>query len=356
MISNKEYNQFKRTYYYPHIIFISGSITNFINSFPNFKNIKISRRSELCDEDFELCGHIQRIRMISCNMSLITNNIFSHLTNLKELKLLDCWDTGSSSSFNNNKIFDYLSNLEKLSINFNYEITDEGIHKLINIKDLYIHECINITGNGLCNLTSLIKLSLYGIKNLFDHHFKKLVNLEVLTLTFIDDVTSECITCLPKIKKISFVECKGITSCNNFDKLKNLSIISFYQCPIKDSDFIYLKNIKELYIIYCPLIQGLGIKYLLNIEILSIYENLIEDSSFDDIILLNKIKKLLSQSEFKNIKVHHYKNSYSLAYLLHLIPINRNIKIKILNSKFGEWLRSVRITVPLGNMWAAGYK
>ena len=64
MISNKEYNQFKRTYYYPHIIFISGSITNFINSFPNFKNIKISRRSELCDEDFELCGHIQRIRMI----------------------------------------------------------------------------------------------------------------------------------------------------------------------------------------------------------------------------------------------------------------------------------------------------
>jgi 2-polyprenyl-3-methyl-5-hydroxy-6-metoxy-1,4-benzoquinol methylase len=68
------------------------------------------------------------------------------------------------------------------------------------------------------------------------------------------------------------------------------------------------------------------------------------------------IKKLLNQSDFNSIKVHHYKNSYSLAYLVHLIPINRNIKIKILNSKFGEWLRSIRITVPLGNMWAAGYK
>ena len=68
------------------------------------------------------------------------------------------------------------------------------------------------------------------------------------------------------------------------------------------------------------------------------------------------IKKLLSQSGFKSIKVHHYKNSYSLAYLVHLIPINRNVKIKILNSKFGEKLRSIRITVPLGNMWAAGYK
>lgn len=68
------------------------------------------------------------------------------------------------------------------------------------------------------------------------------------------------------------------------------------------------------------------------------------------------MKKILEQSRFKNIKVHHYKNSYSLAYLLHLIPINRNFKIRILNSKLGEKLRSIRITVPLGNMWAAGYK
>lgn len=68
------------------------------------------------------------------------------------------------------------------------------------------------------------------------------------------------------------------------------------------------------------------------------------------------IKKLLKQSDFKSIKVHHYKNSYSLAYLVHLIPLNRSLKIKILNSKFGEKLRSLRITVPLGNMWAAGYK
>ena len=68
------------------------------------------------------------------------------------------------------------------------------------------------------------------------------------------------------------------------------------------------------------------------------------------------IKKLLNKSEFKNVKVYHYKNSYSLAYLLHLIPINRNMKIKILNSKFGKKLQSLRITVPLGNMWAAGYK
>lgn len=68
------------------------------------------------------------------------------------------------------------------------------------------------------------------------------------------------------------------------------------------------------------------------------------------------IKELLKKSEFKSIKVHHYKNSYSLAYLVHLIPLNRSIKIKVLNSKFGEKLRSLRITVPLGNMWAAGYK
>ena len=68
------------------------------------------------------------------------------------------------------------------------------------------------------------------------------------------------------------------------------------------------------------------------------------------------IKILLTQAGFTNIKVHHYKNSYSLAYLVHLIPISRNFRQRILGSKFGDGLRKIRITVPLGNMWAAGFK
>lgn len=68
------------------------------------------------------------------------------------------------------------------------------------------------------------------------------------------------------------------------------------------------------------------------------------------------ITELLTQAGFSNIRVRHYKNSYSLAYIVHLIPISRNLRIKILGSKFGETLRKIRITVPLGNMWASGQK
>lgn len=68
------------------------------------------------------------------------------------------------------------------------------------------------------------------------------------------------------------------------------------------------------------------------------------------------IKKLLVDAGFKKVKTSHYKNSYSLKYLIHLIPVSYNLKKKLLESKFATTLFSVRITVPLGNMWATGVK
>jgi hypothetical protein len=66
--------------------------------------------------------------------------------------------------------------------------------------------------------------------------------------------------------------------------------------------------------------------------------------------------KLLEQAGFESVQVKHYKNSYSLAYLLHLVPISRNVRKRILSSTFGDWLSKVRVTVPLGNMWAVATK
>jgi hypothetical protein len=291
MSLNKENKEFKKIYYYSRMIHISGSISNFMISLPNIKYIDIRRRTRLTDDDFQLCNNIQKINMKFCDMSLTTDNIFSHFENLKELNLLHCLKTDSNMTYSD-KIFDYLSNLEKFSINYNHVITDQGLEKLVNIKDLSIVACFNITGCGLCNLTSLIKLDLFKIKNLFDYHFKNLINLEELKLSLIHDITSECISQLPKLKKLNCVECRGITSCINFDKLKNLFDVSFNDCSINDNDLIHLKYIKKLYIINCLMIQGAGLKYLLNIEELSIYENPIIDNFIDDIIMLKNIKKL----------------------------------------------------------------
>ena len=51
-----------------------------------------------------------------------------------------------------------------------------------------------------------------------------------------------------------------------------------------------------------------------------------------------------------------YRNLYSLSYLVHLIPLPNRVKLGILNSGLGRILQRVKISVPLGNMWASGEK
>lgn len=68
------------------------------------------------------------------------------------------------------------------------------------------------------------------------------------------------------------------------------------------------------------------------------------------------LRLLLLSAGFSHIKVKHYKNSYSLAYLLHLLPIPRKIKFSILDSKFNKILQKIKITVPLGNIYAIASK
>jgi 2-polyprenyl-3-methyl-5-hydroxy-6-metoxy-1,4-benzoquinol methylase len=68
------------------------------------------------------------------------------------------------------------------------------------------------------------------------------------------------------------------------------------------------------------------------------------------------IQKLLINSGFKKVKASHYKNSYSLMYIIHLIPIGYRLKKKILETKIAKKLLNIRLTVPLGNMWATGIK
>lgn len=70
----------------------------------------------------------------------------------------------------------------------------------------------------------------------------------------------------------------------------------------------------------------------------------------------HSLKLLLEKAGFTSIKIRHYKNSYSLAYIVHLLPIGRYLKEKILNSRTGRLLRRVRVIVPLGNMFAVASK
>jgi len=65
---------------------------------------------------------------------------------------------------------------------------------------------------------------------------------------------------------------------------------------------------------------------------------------------------LFKKVGFSDVKSGAYNNHYSLAYILHLIPISRAFRKKVLESSIGTLLSKIKVVVPLGNMWIAGTK
>ena len=59
---------------------------------------------------------------------------------------------------------------------------------------------------------------------------------------------------------------------------------------------------------------------------------------------------------FTDVSSGAYNNHYSLAYILHLIPISRSLRKRILESFMGSVLSKIKVVLPLGNMWVAGAK
>lgn len=59
---------------------------------------------------------------------------------------------------------------------------------------------------------------------------------------------------------------------------------------------------------------------------------------------------------FTDVRSGAYNNHYSLAYILHLIPISRAFRKRILESFMGSVLSKIKVVLPLGNMWVAGAK
>ena len=59
---------------------------------------------------------------------------------------------------------------------------------------------------------------------------------------------------------------------------------------------------------------------------------------------------------FIDVRSGAYNNHYSLAYILHLIPISRTFRKRVLESSVGTLLSKIKVVVPLGNMWVAGTK
>jgi SAM-dependent methyltransferase len=66
--------------------------------------------------------------------------------------------------------------------------------------------------------------------------------------------------------------------------------------------------------------------------------------------------QIFEKAGFVNVCSGAYNNNYSLAYILHLLPISRIFRKLVLGSWIGHLLTKIKIVVPLGNMWIAGVK
>jgi SAM-dependent methyltransferase len=66
--------------------------------------------------------------------------------------------------------------------------------------------------------------------------------------------------------------------------------------------------------------------------------------------------QIFEKAGFVNVRSGSYSNHYSLAYILHLLPISRYLKQILLDRWVGEILRKIKIVFPLGNIWISGTK
>ena len=286
--TNKENQYLIKNYYKSNMKQIPCSLEQWYRLFRNAKYANISRQINIKDSDLIFLCNVEKLDMHLCSQNTITNEAFRHLLKLKDLDLQGCCGPWQNEHHFTNKIFDYIGNIEKLYIDDNHIITDDGVIKLSKIKDLTIKNCSEITDKSISKLLTLRNLHIYNLHKLTNKAFLNL-NIINLDITFID-ITDEGILHLKNLRYLNFISCSNI-KCINFDKLTKLKILSISGRQITDECLKYLKYIEKLTIYGCN-INGSCINELTNVKILSIYETPINDMYIDNLCTLINIKSI----------------------------------------------------------------
>lgn len=259
-----------------------SSLKKWSITFPNARAVNI-RGSKIPGSDFNYMIKVEKLDMSLCRQSSITNDSFQHLSALRHLNLQGACGHWNGAHHFTDALFDYLSKLETLYIDDNHVITDNGIKKLVNIRDLTIHNCGNI-GDGISALHTLRKLSMYNLRKVTNDAFKSLIGIEDLSITFMN-VTDVAISYLINLVKLNIMSCDNL-KCVGFDNLKNLKSVDIVHGSIIDSDLASLSNVNSLSFYGCN-INGSGLRGL-KFKSLTIYESPIDDNlTVDKDICLN---------------------------------------------------------------------
>lgn len=273
-LTNKEHNALIKKEYKGSNEVISCSLKRWNTTFPNARYLNIRNKKNITGSDFKYLSMVEILNMSLCEQQSVTDHSFRSLSNLKDLNLQGACGHWIGGHHFTDALFDSLKDLEKFYIDNNHVITNRGIKKLVNIRDLTVHNCSNIT-DGISALITLKKLSIYNLR-MTDDMFKPLINIEELSMTFID-VTEVAISYLTNIKKFKNLSCKNIKY-TNFDKLRhlinvdithckiqcltslsNIKKVSLYGCSVHNNDITYLTDAKGMIMKKCPVYRHLTI-------------------------------------------------------------------------------------------------
>ncbi len=206
--------------------------------------------------------------------------------------------------------------LKKLCIYDTY-ITDPIFDALAHLTDLTIYnfeESIKSKRNSVADFSSLKCLDIMNWCGLENEHFKNLIGLTRLSLSYIskNEIVIDKLSLLVNLKRLELVDCSSVgdRELASLTQLEELNLDSDYG-EITDVSICLLTNLTNLSLVHTPCVTGKSLAYMTNLTQLNLQSNNIETK---DLYLLTKLRSLdLSYNECIESKA-----LYLLTNLTHL--------------------------------------
>lgn len=186
-----------------------------------------------------------------------------HAIKIHKFVKYDLSDIDSNEKIINKSYFKIFKNCQYLNFGYNYSINDSILSYFRNCKQFISHS-INITDSGLQNLDKCKSCDLSSCYDVTGKGFKYLANCENFYFTHNLRYDGTGIEYLKNCCTIDLTNCIGISNFENFSLLVNCHTINISKTEIKDIDLQYISHIKNVILIMCLNITGIGLEYLQN--------------------------------------------------------------------------------------------
>jgi len=280
----------------------------------NKKNVKKLNLAVITIEDKYLrnLSSLQKLKLLC--VKKIRGTIFQYLKQLKNLEIIQCRSIENASLYDLNRLeilhlesihikgnyIKNIKNLKKLVVKYNDLIGNEEIINLINLQNLTLVKCVNVSDKAFNTLINLQKLTLVKCVNISDKAFNTLINLQKLTIKGCELIKGDRFSNLINLTHLILKYCYSF-------RIQNLNLLNkIEQLRIVDSPRIHSFNFSKLKLLKVLLFWGKETNSTINNSIGNL-SNLEMIGGYG--INLN-MKILLKLKKLKNLKLDSLRYKY----------------------------------------------